>query len=61
MPQNSSESEQAKIIWNETPSVRIANDFWHAQSSFLKYIRYVMEIPSKDICAQVYFPQEHYL
>ena len=35
MPQNSSESGFRQIIWNKTPAVRIANDYWHAQSTAL--------------------------
>ena len=33
-PKKAVRAKQAKIIWNETPSVQIANDFWHAQSLF---------------------------
>ena len=33
-PKIAVKAKQAKIIWNETQSMRIAKDFWHAQSSF---------------------------
>ena len=36
MPKNSSESETSQNDLEQTLSVQIANDFWHAQSSFLK-------------------------